>query len=162
MVNQKIVGITLILISLLVSTISVSSDTIQEIDVTLSPNTIADITLSSYSWSHYENLLGTSNETGLTTFMVDNNGTVAVDVVISGTDTVGWTLATTPARNIFALQFKINGTSDWVNITKTPGIFVNSLGYNECKYFGLKIYFPTSTDQTSTQHITITFNATAC
>jgi hypothetical protein len=161
MVKYRMMIIILIINLILVLGIPTTFGGNQTVYIPMTNDSSTDIVVSPTTWDHYELHLTNVTATNTTDFTLDNNGTVQVDVTVVGTNSAGWTLDTSAGHNQFALDYKLNDTGDWTDITTTPVTFASDLAHDQYKEFGLQIALPTTTSQTSTQNLQITFTATA-
>jgi hypothetical protein len=138
----------------------VAADNTETIEVTLSPNTSANITCNKTAWAPGCGIGGT-NQTSTTWGDLDNSGTVAVSVTIVGEDTAAWAINNTAAgHNIFYAEYN-PASAGWNGYDDNAETFDANIAYNEHVVFGLGIGMPTSTSVSATQSYTITFVATA-
>jgi len=107
--------------------------------------------------------------TGLTYFTVTNNGSVSVDITISGTDMTGggytWTLSdtATPGNMVYGLKAGLEGGDYTIIIKKTSpyNTLVSGLGVNASQKFGVKLYSPTAFADYNSKSGNITLTAVA-
>jgi endo-1,4-beta-mannosidase len=128
------------------------------INVTLSPQGTADILINRTTWSPTIGIMENTS-TSATAFNLDNNGSISVSITVNVSNTVNWTVATTPGHNQFNMSFTIG--SGWIILQNSPQTFIENLAYNEDQDFGLQLYMPTSSETNTNQTATITFVATA-
>ena len=127
------------------------------IDVVLSPQAEANIEVNRSAWEPNIGITG-DIKTDTVWGLLDNNGSIAVDVTVNVSNTVNWTAAPTAAHNQFQMQIH-NGS--WYTIGNTHQTFRENLAYNEDQTFGLQLFMPTSSETNTNQTATITFVATA-
>jgi hypothetical protein len=127
------------------------------IEITLTPNAEANISLNKTTWSPTCDL-GNSQATSLAMFNLDNAGSIQVDVVVSATNTTDWTLDTTPNHDQFNMSF--NHGSGWTLLDVTSGTFKSNLAYDASVDFGLQVFMPTSSSTNTSQESIVTFVAT--
>jgi len=92
---------------------------------------------------------GSTLSTGLTAFSIKNDGDVAIDVTVSGTDLTGgttWTLSdtATAGANTYGLKAGISSYSIIVKKTAAYNTLVSNLAAGSSQSFGLQFLSPTS------------------
>jgi len=104
-------------------------------------------------------------ETGLTAFSILNDGTVAVDVTVSGTDLIGgttWTLSDTATAGVNTYGLKVGLGSYNIIVRKTAAYntLVSDLAVGASQSFGIQFLAPTSFSdgvvKTGTLNLTVT------
>jgi hypothetical protein len=131
------------------------------INVTLTPNAIANINVNQSAWNGGAVGLGQNSSTAANWANLTNDGSVSVSVSISAVPTGVWTISPTRGHNQFVLL-----TSGIVRtLTVAPQVFINPLhpandGTPQYANFGLTVNMPTSSSTNSSQAITITFTGT--
>jgi len=98
--------------------------------------------------------VGTSSNTSISYFSINNTGNCAVDVTIQGTDATGgddtWTLSdtATAGENIYGLKAGLDDADDTFDVivkkTATYNTLVSNLAEDATQDWGLKIWMPTS------------------
>jgi hypothetical protein len=128
--------------------------------VTLTPGATADVYVNQTTWSPTATL-GNWEATSATWGLVQNNGTVAVDVDVKAEDTASWTLAGAAAADTFVLEILgdnaitlTTGDQTWEDPLEANGVG----GYQES--FGLNVTMPTSSSTNTAQTTNITFTST--
>jgi hypothetical protein len=111
---------------------------------------------------------GTTKSSGLTTFQVTNNSSVAVNITISGTDMTGgntWTLSDAAAPGSMICGFKAGLFGGSYNvIVKKNGPYntlVAALGSGLSQQWGLQLLAPTNYTDGATKTGTVTITAAA-
>jgi len=152
-----------ILLIIIMSAYAVSASDNAIINIPMNNNAIASIVLTPKSWNFFELFLSSESETALNYFLIDNNGTVNVDVFIKGSNSSGWTInKIAPGTDNFSLKYKLQSGGDWSGIGPSDDAFIPSLAHDESEYFGMQILMPTaSTTAVTPQTMTVTFTATA-
>jgi len=136
----------------------VGAGTTDTIVVTLSPSATASISVDQSIWSPVCKL-GETNSTSATWATITNNGDINVRVDINASNTESWTIAGSAGHD----QFKLETLGIALTLTASPQTFIANLpsdGGNTAQ-FGLKVTMPTTSSSSNTQHLTITFTATA-
>ena len=158
MKREVIIGTTIVmLISLLA--IPVGADDSASITINLLNDATADIVLNNTVWNPTAGL-GETEETGLSHFNIENNGSVQVDIDIKGAVTGGWNLGSAPGHNILYLAWNYIGAT-WTEIETIDTSFRGNLAHDEDQDFGLHLEMPLTTGTADTQTITVTFTAIA-
>lgn len=75
---------------------------------------------------------------------VQNPGDEPGKIEIRGEDTSDWTLADQPGENQFAMQFSLDGGTNWTTITHSKTTLIPSLDGGQSQSFQLRFQSPTS------------------
>lgn len=121
----------------------------------------ASITVTPSTWDQGSLALGSSNETSGPYFNLSNEGDVAINVTVKGSNATNssgfsWNLTSTSATNNFTVEYKKDGDAGWSNINLTYDTFVTDLPIGWGKDFDLKLTLATN----STKVVPMSFNVT--
>jgi len=127
--------------------------TVQNISVTVSPNTIP-----------YGTLPANTESDPSAVITATNNGNVTENFNIYGAATTpgGWTLGATAGNNVYVHKFSTDGTyTTWTPLTTSPqALATNITAGTGTDEFELKITTPTTTSDYSQQSAAVTVQAT--
>jgi hypothetical protein len=128
------------------------------INVTLTPNAEANITVDPASWSPSCGLGATEQ---MTNGYVNNTGTIYVSVSVNASGTTDWTLSNAAVGHD---AFMLNITGGALNEHQFSGtastVFNASLANSQSNQFSMTVAMPTSTSTNDTQSFHVTFVAT--
>ena len=136
----------------------------ESINVTLTPDATANITLDQNSWDGEGAGIGEFGQTAENWGNCTNDGSVAVDVTvnISADADTEWTVSAdaTAGHDEPAFAIYDNDATNWELLNTTHSTFKSNLAYNAVQPFGLNVSMPPSTSTNVDQNFTITFVAT--
>jgi len=157
---MKKIVVIIVLMLLNTLTICVNAADTQELVIPLNNNSVASILLNDTTWNPTAGI-NEKQYSSNTTFKLENNGTVTVDVNISGDfNRTFWDLEATAGHNDTLLKTQLNGGSN-ITVDEIQSTWVDNMAHDGEQIFGVYLEMPTSTSSADMISLTVTFTATA-
>jgi hypothetical protein len=153
---KKIVICYIFTLCVLVASSPISGGLTANITIDLNNNAAADIDITPPTWLTGAGIGAdeSSGEGGF--FTIYNNGTLTVDIYMSGQDASIWTLENTAGHDNFALKYNFTDVGSWNSVTTSSSLWIDNFAYSTFKNFDLWLYMPTSTSTGDNQATNMT------
>lgn len=151
------VGLMAMMIGMFIMPVN-AADT-QDLYITLNNNATASILLNDTSWEPTAGI-DSSEQCANTTFELDNDGSVQVDVTVSAETNMTWTLESEAGHDQLQLGILPEDLAE-ITLDETATSFVSNLEHDQWQNFGFNLTMPVSTSTSAPAQINVTFTATA-
>lgn len=113
--------------------------------------------LTNKNWSFTGSSGGTNTSEEYT---IQNDGSIAINVTVVGTNSSDWSLNDTADHNNFTVAHNLSGS--FTNILTSEADFITNFADDASDTFHFEVELPTTVSTVAQQQTTITFEATAC
>ncbi len=171
---KKILAIGMALVMLAMTSVPLSADDTETIDINMTPGGVVDIIIKNSTDSEWNSWSptcsvgdsSTADTDGDINPYIENNGTVNVEINVSADDTTDWTIGDAAGHDVFSINLTGGDLTfsggDYLDTTEQDFTdTLNCSGAETVVDFDLLLTMPTSSSTSDPQTTTITFTATA-